>query len=133
VSYSGLIVAPDGSGRVLVWNQQGEVWLASMPAAAEAEMQTGAATPMRVDDSPFIDLSGLARYDEARGLVSVVSHPRMDGRLFVSYTTTTSDDDCGAILVVEELTPGERGFEVRSLIFLQIFFPACIVIEFLLI
>lgn len=141
MSYSGLIVAPDGSGRALVWNQQGKVWLASMPAAEEM----GAAMPMRVGDSPFIDLSSLARYDEARGLcglVSVVFHPRMDVRLFVSYTTK-SNDDCGhtaveastgwcTILVVKELSPREGGFKVRSLIFRQIFFRLCIVIEFLI-
>jgi len=123
VSYSGLIVAPDGSGRALVWNQQGKVWLASMPAAEEM----GAAMPMRVGDSPFIDLSSLARYDEARGLcglVSVVFHPRMDVRLFVSYTTK-SNDDCGhtaveastgwcTILVVKELSPREGGFKATT-------------------
>jgi len=136
-------VAPDGSGRAVVWNQQGKVWLASMPAVAG----------MQMGDSPFIDLSSLARYDEVRGLrglVGMASHPRMDGRLFVSYTTTMSDDnDCGqaaeasaaascALLVVAELSPRERGFEVRiysSLIFLQFppfAFVLYIVIEILI-
>ena len=89
-----------------MWNQ-GEVRLASMPAAEE----TRAAMPMRMGDSPFIDLSSLVRYG-LRGLVSVVFHPRMDGRLF---TTSKSDDDCCraiveasagwcAILVVKELS-----------------------------
>ena len=57
----------------------------------------------------------------AAWLVWSFTRPRMDGRLFVSYTTTKSDDDCGraameasagwcAILVVKELSPGEHAF-----------------------
>lgn len=99
-AFDGMTPLPDTSGRVLLWNKRGVLYLGA------------SGSDLRLINSPFIDLSQRVRY-KAQGLPGMIS-AAMDegGRLFVSYTTVMADN-C-PYLVVEELLAATSADEVRS-------------------
>ncbi|XP_066320067.1 HIPL2 protein-like [Miscanthus floridulus] len=110
-AYDGVVPLHDGSGRLLCWRRNGQIWLATVDVVDP----TGGSV-LRVGDKPVVDLGTfLVSQDAAargRGLAGVAVHP--SGRLFVSYYTTVATDDGGAFLVVDQLpTASWSGHEVN--------------------
>ena len=68
--------AGDGSGRIFIVSQNGQIWI----------MQNGA-----VSDTPFLDVSSLISRDSSeRGLLGLAFHPDYanNGQFFIDYTDT---------------------------------------------
>lgn len=80
-SYLSMVPHPDGSNRAFFSNQQGKVWLATLP-------QVGSAGVIEFDESrPFLDLSEIVYFDAEFGLMSIAIHPRFNenGRFFALF------------------------------------------------
>jgi hypothetical protein len=98
-AYDGVVPLKDGTGRLLCWKRDGQVWLAALDVATT----TTGSVLRRVGGKPLMDLR-----TRARGLAGVAVHS--SGRLFVSsYYTDTANvgpapDGVRAFLVVEELS-----------------------------
>lgn len=85
-SYTDMYAHPDGSSRAFFSNQQGQIWLATIPAQGSGAM-------MQVDVSaPFLDLSDLVSVDTELGLLAIAAHPNFtqNGRFFASYNCDKS-------------------------------------------
>ncbi|XP_057519814.1 HIPL1 protein isoform X1 [Amaranthus tricolor] len=80
-SYLSMVPHPDGSDRAFFSNQQGKIWLATLP-------REGSAGVIELDESsPFLDLSDIVHFDAEFGLMSIAVHPRFtdNGRFFTSF------------------------------------------------
>ncbi|MQM17165.1 hypothetical protein Taro_050136 [Colocasia esculenta] len=80
-SYLNMVPHPDGSNRVFLSNQQGKLWLATVP-------RQGSGGTLEFDiSSPFLDLTDEVHSDSEFGLMGLAFHPSFttNGRLFVSY------------------------------------------------
>ncbi|CAD6252168.1 unnamed protein product [Miscanthus lutarioriparius] len=98
-AYDGVVPLHDGSGRLLCWRRNGQIWLATVDVVDP----TGGSI-LRVGDKPVVDLGTRVSQDAAahgRGLAGVAVHS--SGRLFISYYTTVATDGGGAFLVVDQL------------------------------
>ncbi|KAE9444849.1 hypothetical protein C3L33_23253, partial [Rhododendron williamsianum] len=85
-SYMNMVAHPDGSSRAFFNSQQGQIWLATLPAQGSGKM-------MQVDvSSPFLDLSDLVSFDTEMGLVGIAAHPNFaqNGRFFASFNCDKS-------------------------------------------
>ncbi|KAI8543514.1 hypothetical protein RHMOL_Rhmol08G0224400 [Rhododendron molle] len=85
-SYINMVAHPDGSSRAFFSNQQGQIWLATLPAQGSGKM-------MQVDvSSPFLDLSDLVSFDTEMGLEGIAAHPNFaqNGRFFASFNCDKS-------------------------------------------
>ncbi|KAG0481671.1 hypothetical protein HPP92_012529 [Vanilla planifolia] len=80
-SYLTMVPHPDGSNRVFLSNQAGQIWLATIPA------QTSGGTLSFDESNPFLDISDLVHSDTAFGVMSLAFHPNFakNGRFFVSF------------------------------------------------
>ncbi|KAK1315262.1 HIPL1 protein [Acorus calamus] len=79
--YLNMVAHPDGSDRVFVSNQKGQIYLASIP-----EQDSGKA--LELDESnPFLDLTDEVKFDSEFGLMGIAFHPQFatNGRFFVSF------------------------------------------------
>lgn len=80
-SYISMVPHPDGSNRALFANQQGKIWLATIPAQ-------GAGGTLELDeDNPFLDLTNEVHSEADFGLMSMAFHPNFsqNGRFFASF------------------------------------------------
>ncbi|XXG56303.1 hypothetical protein AAC387_Pa03g3754 [Persea americana] len=85
-SYLNMVAHPDGSDRVFLSNQEGKIWLATIPAQ-------GSGGKLGLDVSnPFLDLTEQVHYDTEFGLMGMVFHPNFakNGRFFVSFNCDKS-------------------------------------------
>ncbi|KAE9467312.1 hypothetical protein C3L33_00778, partial [Rhododendron williamsianum] len=86
-SYVNMVAHPDGSSRAFFNSQQGQIWLATLPAQ-------GSGATMQVDVSnPFLDISDLVSFDTELGLEGIAAHPNFaqNGRFFVSFNCDKSE------------------------------------------
>jgi len=105
-AYDGVVPLHDGSGRLLCWRRNGQIWLATVDVVDP----TGGSV-LRVGDKPVVDLGTRVSQDAAARGRGLAVHS--SGRLFVSYYTTVATDDGGAFLVVDQLrTASWSGHEV---------------------
>ncbi|XP_042487810.1 HIPL1 protein-like [Macadamia integrifolia] len=88
-SYIDMIGHPDGSNRVFLTEQQGKIWLATVP-----DVESGA-TLGPSELSPFLDLSNIISFDYDLGLMGIAFHPNFvkNGRFFVSFNCDKSKWD----------------------------------------
>ncbi|CAN6585246.1 unnamed protein product [Malus baccata var. baccata] len=80
-SYLNMVAHPDGSNRAFFSNQQGKIWLATIP-------EEGSGGIMELDESsPFIDLTDEVHFDTAFGMMGMAFHPNFaqNGRFFASF------------------------------------------------
>ncbi|MCL7023744.1 hypothetical protein MKW94_016015 [Papaver nudicaule] len=79
-SFLNMVGHPDGSGRVFLSNQKGEIWLANVP-------EDGSGEALVFEESPFLDLTDQVHFDTEFGLLGIAFHPEFtrNGRFFVSY------------------------------------------------
>ncbi|XP_050223412.1 HIPL1 protein-like isoform X1 [Mercurialis annua] len=80
-SFLNMVPHPDGSNRVFLANQQGKIWLATIPEEGSGEQLT-------LDESkPFLDLTDEVYYDAEFGMMGLAFHPnfQQNGRFFVSF------------------------------------------------
>ncbi|KAF6175730.1 hypothetical protein GIB67_022732 [Kingdonia uniflora] len=80
-SYLNMVAHPDGSNRVFLSNQQGKIWLATVP-------EDGSGKTLDLDESaPFLDITDEVYFDTDFGLMGMAFHPdfAQNGRLFVSF------------------------------------------------
>lgn len=80
-SYLSMSPHPDGSNRVFLANQAGQIWLATVP-------EQGSGKTLGIDESrPFLDISDQVHLDAEFGLLGLAFHPffTTNGRFFVSY------------------------------------------------
>ncbi|XP_057859085.2 HIPL1 protein isoform X2 [Cryptomeria japonica] len=80
-AYLNLVPHPDGSNRVFLSSQAGQVWLATLP-------DSGSGKQLILNKSnPFIDLSDQMASGAAFGLMGLAFHPNFEknGRFFVSF------------------------------------------------
>ncbi|WOG95187.1 hypothetical protein DCAR_0414493 [Daucus carota subsp. sativus] len=80
-SYINMIPDPNVSNRVFVSNQEGKIWLVTMPEAESTEI-------LKMDESkPFLDLTNQVLLDPESGLMGIACHPNFgrNGRFFVSF------------------------------------------------
>ncbi|KAM3381026.1 HIPL2 protein-like [Capsicum galapagoense] len=80
-SYIGMAPHPDGSNRVFLWNQQGKVWLTTVPEDGSNEV-------LELDESkPFLDITNQVLFSLQFGVMGMEFHPDFvsNGRFFVSY------------------------------------------------
>ncbi|KAM0952105.1 putative oxidoreductase [Dioscorea sansibarensis] len=85
-SYLNMVPHPDGSNRVFLSNQEGKIWLATVP-----DQESGAT--LELDESnPFLDLTDEVHYDIEFGLLGLAFHPKFttNGRFFVSFNCDRS-------------------------------------------
>ncbi|KAL6622415.1 hypothetical protein ACP70R_032294 [Stipagrostis hirtigluma subsp. patula] len=93
-TYIRMVAHPDGSGRVFLLTQDGEIWLASVPTH-------GSGATLRMDDgkSPFLDLSDRVPYNASQGLglmdVAFDQVFAKNGRFFISYKCDSASPACG--------------------------------------
>lgn len=76
-----MIPHPDQSNRVFVCNQEGKIWLVTIPEVGSKEI-------LKMDESkPFLDLTNQVLLDRESGLMGITFHPNFErnGRFFVSY------------------------------------------------
>lgn len=80
-AYLNMAAHPDGSRRAFFSNQQGKIWLATLP-----EVGTGGSLELD-ESSPFVDLSDEVHFDTQFGLMSIAFHPKFsqNGRFFASF------------------------------------------------
>ncbi|GMI78247.1 hypothetical protein like AT1G74790 [Hibiscus trionum] len=80
-SYLDMAAHPDGSNRAFFSNQQGKIWLATIP-------EVGSRGALELDESnPFIDLTDEVHFDTAFGMMGIAFHPNFaqNGRFFASF------------------------------------------------
>ncbi|CAH9140301.1 unnamed protein product [Cuscuta epithymum] len=80
-TYLNMAPHPDGSSRAFFSNQQGKIWLATIP-------KVGSGGSLELDvSSPFVDLSDEVYFDTQFGLMSIAFHPKFtqNGRFFASF------------------------------------------------
>ncbi|OMO61518.1 Soluble quinoprotein glucose/sorbosone dehydrogenase [Corchorus olitorius] len=80
-SYLDMVAHPDGSNRAFFSNQQGKIWLGTIPAM-------GSGGTLELDESnPFIDLTDEVHFDTAFGMMGIAFHPKFaqNGRFFASF------------------------------------------------
>ncbi|XP_022727602.1 HIPL1 protein-like isoform X2 [Durio zibethinus] len=80
-SYLDMVAHPDGSNRAFFSNQQGKIWLATIP-------KVGSGGTLELDESnPFIDLTDEVHFDTAFGMMGIAFHPNFaqNGRFFASF------------------------------------------------
>ncbi|MBA0637362.1 hypothetical protein Godav_021919 [Gossypium davidsonii] len=80
-SYLDMAAHPDGSNRAFFSNQQGKIWLATIP-------KVGSGGTLELDESnPFIDLTDEVHFDTAFGMMGIAFHPNFtqNGRFFASF------------------------------------------------
>eukprot|EP01018_Ginkgo_biloba_P011032 Gb_30857 [translate_table: standard] len=80
-AYLNMVPHPDGSNRVFLSSQAGQVWLATLPdgnSVRQLELNKS---------SPFIDLTDQVFIDAAFGLMGLAFHPDFEknGRFFASF------------------------------------------------
>ncbi|KAL6524366.1 hipl1 protein [Orobanche hederae] len=86
-SYLNMVSHPDGSDRAFFSNQEGKIWLATIP-----KQGTGGA--LEIDESdPLIDLTDEVHFDTQFGLMGMAFHPKFaeNGRFFVSFNCDKSE------------------------------------------
>ncbi|KAG7954741.1 hypothetical protein I3843_11G035500 [Carya illinoinensis] len=80
-SYLNMAAHPDGSNRAFFANQQGKIWLATIP-------KQRAGSTLELDESnPFLDLTDEVYFDTQFGMMGMAFHPNFaqNGRLFASF------------------------------------------------
>ncbi|XP_009762101.1 HIPL1 protein-like [Nicotiana sylvestris] len=80
-SYIGMAPHLDGSNRVFLWNQQGKIWIATVP-------EDGSNGVLELDESkPFLDITDQVLFGNQYGVLGMEFHPNFvnNGRFFVSY------------------------------------------------
>lgn len=80
-SYLSMVPHPDGSNRVFLGNQEGKIWLATVP-------EEGSSGTLVFDESdPFVDLTDEVHFDTTFGMMGMTFHPDFarNGRFFVSF------------------------------------------------
>lgn len=80
-SYLNMVAHPDGSNRAFFSNQQGNIWLATIPEQGSGEV-------MGLDESnPFVDLTDEVHFDTLFGMMGMAFHPNFtqNGRFFASF------------------------------------------------
>ncbi|XP_047311148.1 HIPL1 protein-like [Impatiens glandulifera] len=91
-SYLDMAAHPDGSGRAFFSNQQGRIWLATIP-------KQGSGGTLTLDESsPFLDLTDEVHFDTQFGMMGIAFHPNFtkNGRFFASFNCDKSDwPGCG--------------------------------------
>lgn len=86
-SYLNMVAHPDGSDRVFLSNQEGKIWLATIPAQ-------GSGGKLGLDVSnPFLDLTDAVHFDTEFGMMGMAFHPNFakNGRFFVSFNCDKAD------------------------------------------
>ncbi|XP_042479721.1 HIPL1 protein-like [Macadamia integrifolia] len=91
MTYLNMVGHPDGSNRVFMTDQQGRIWLATVP-------DVGSGKTLGPDElTLFLDLSDKIYYDYLLGLMGIAFHPNFvnNGRFFVSFNCNkTKWDGC---------------------------------------
>ncbi|XP_075505036.1 HIPL1 protein-like [Primulina tabacum] len=85
-SYLNMVAHPDGSNRAFFSNQQGKIWLATIP-------QQGSGETIQINqESPFLDLTDEVHFDTQLGMLGLAFHPKFveNGRLFASFNCDKS-------------------------------------------
>lgn len=80
-SYLNMIPHPDGSNRLFLSNQQGMIWLVTIP-------EVGSKGLLEMDESkPFLDLTDQVLFGTEYGVMGMAFHPNFEqnGRFFVSF------------------------------------------------
>ncbi|XP_042011834.1 HIPL1 protein-like [Salvia splendens] len=80
-TYLNMVGHPDGSNRAFFSNQQGKIWLATIPSQ-------GSGGVMELDEAtPFLDLTDEVHFDAEFGLLGIAFHPKFteNGRFFASF------------------------------------------------
>ncbi|KAK4767895.1 hypothetical protein SAY87_003036 [Trapa incisa] len=86
-SYLNMVAHPDGSNRAFFSNQEGYIFLATIP-------DMGSGKTMDLDESnPFLDLTDEVHSDIEFGLMGIAFHPNFiqNGRLFASFNCDKSE------------------------------------------
>lgn len=84
--YLNMVPHPDGSDRVFLGNQEGKIWLATVP-------EEGSSGKLDFDEStPFIDLTDEVHYETTFGMMGMAFHPDFarNGRFFASFNCDKS-------------------------------------------
>lgn len=76
-----MVAHPDGSNRAFFADQQGKVWLATIP-----EQRSGGTLGLDELD-PFIDITDNVQFDAQFGVMGMAFHPNFaqNGRFFISF------------------------------------------------
>lgn len=80
-SYLNMVAHPDGSNRAFFSNQEGKIWLATIP-------EEGSGGTLGFDESsPFVDLTDEVHLDTQFGMMGMAFHPNFaqNGRFFASF------------------------------------------------
>lgn len=91
-SYLNMVPHPDGSNRAFFSNQQGKIWLATIPNEDSGET-------LELDESnPFLDLTDEVHFDTQFGMMGIAFHPKFseNGRFFASFNCDKAKwPECG--------------------------------------
>ncbi|KAL2492801.1 HIPL1 protein [Abeliophyllum distichum] len=91
-SYLNMVPHPDGSNRAFFSNQQGKIWLATIPNEDSGET-------LEFDESnPFLDLTDEVHFDTQFGMMGIAFHPKFskNGRFFASFNCDKAKwPECG--------------------------------------
>ncbi|KAK6123455.1 hypothetical protein DH2020_042800 [Rehmannia glutinosa] len=69
-SYLNMVGHPDGSSRAFFSNQQGKIWLATIP-------KQGSGGILEIDEAnPFLDLTDEVHFDTEFGMLGIAFHPK---------------------------------------------------------
>ncbi|XP_051123218.1 HIPL1 protein isoform X2 [Andrographis paniculata] len=85
-TYLNMAAHPDGSNRAFFANQQGKIWLATIP-------EQGSGGTLDIDETnPFVDITDEVYFDVVFGLMGIAFHPRFaeNGRFFASFNCDKS-------------------------------------------
>ncbi|XP_047970348.1 HIPL1 protein [Salvia hispanica] len=80
-TYLNMVPHPDGSNRAFFSNQQGKIWLATIPSQ-------GSRGVLELDEAaPFLDITDEVHFDTEFGLMGIAFHPKFieNGRFFASF------------------------------------------------
>ncbi|KAH7295210.1 hypothetical protein KP509_27G037200 [Ceratopteris richardii] len=80
-AFLDLVPHPDGSNRAFLADQEGKIWLVTLP-------DPGSSKNMSINETPFLDISDRVYFKNEFGLLGVALHPQFkeNGRFFVSYS-----------------------------------------------